>query len=145
MARPLFAVALVGCGLGLGLSGCGGSAVQPGDPSTIARPAADPAPCEDASTNAVKFLDKGMPGDRVKAVMTERCTTDKWPVETRKCLLTASSLGELDSCAKSLTPDQEAAFKGDLAKLGPGATTVGTPPPSTPPSSIPPPAGSMPK
>ncbi len=136
---------------GLTISGCGGSSTAPvaTDPSNVAKPAADPAPCEDASTNAVKFLDKDMPADKVKAVMTRHCTTDKWAVETRTCLLTAKSIEELDACAKHLTPDQEAAFKGDLQKLDPGAGSgsVGTPSPpqNTPPSNIPPPAGSMPK
>ena len=134
----------------LAATGCGGTHPPLAtDPSTVAMPAADPAPCEDASTNAVKFLDKDMPADKVKAVMSQHCNADKWAVETRKCLLTAKSIEELDGCARSLTPDQQAAFKGDLEKLDPGggSGSVGTPPPpqNTPPSNIPPPAGSMPK
>ncbi|CAN5115867.1 hypothetical protein BH11MYX1_BH11MYX1_30430 [soil metagenome] len=142
MQRLLLSVALVACG---------GGSTAPTAPSNVAQPAADPAPCEDASTNAVKFLDKDMPADKVKGVMMQHCTGDKWSVDTRKCLLTAKSLEELDGCAKQLTPEQQAGFKGDLGKLDPGTSvgsgSVGTPAPpqNTPPSQIPPPAGSMPK
>ena len=136
--------------LGLAVSGCGGTTAPPAtDPSNVAKPAADPAPCEDASANAVKFLDKDMPTDKVKAVMTRHCNADKWAVDTRKCLLTAKSIEELDGCAKRLTPDQGSAFKTELEELGPGAGSgsVGTSPApqNTPPSQIPPPAGSMPR
>jgi hypothetical protein len=135
--------------LAVALVACGGPSTPPSDLSNVAKPAADPAPCEDAIANAGTFLDTARPADKVKGVMMQHCTADKWSVEARRCLLTAKSREELGGCAKSFTPEQDAGVKGDLEKLdASGAGSVGTPPSppqNTPPSNIPPPAGSMPK
>ncbi len=130
--------------LAVALAACGGSSTPPADPTTVAKPAADPAPCEDAAANAVTFLAKEMPADKVKVVMVKHCTADAWTVDTRKCLLTAKSIEELDACSKAFTPEQQSAFKQELETLDPGAAAPATPPANTPPSNIPPAAGSMP-
>ncbi len=126
------------------LAACGGSSTPPTDPSAVAKPAADPAPCEDAAANAVTFLSKDAPADKVKVVITKHCTAEAWTVDTRKCLLTAKSVEEIEACAKSFTPEQQTALRHDVETLDAGSGAPATPPANTPPSNIPPPAGSMP-
>lgn len=135
------------------LIACGGSSAPPAD-HAVAQPAADPAPCADASANAIKFLDKDEApiADKVGAVMTQRCNEDKWSVDLRKCLVTAKSQQELDPCEKFFAGNQLQLFKADLEKLDPanGASAAPTNPPPPPPSAgqappVPPAANTIPQ
>ncbi|MFT3697970.1 MAG: hypothetical protein QM831_32820 [Kofleriaceae bacterium] len=137
--RSLIFATLVACG--------GGSS---GEVHDVAQPAADPAPCADASANAVKFLgkDEAPYADKIAGVMKKRCDEDKWSVDLRKCLLTAKSEQDLDPCEKFFAGSQMQLFKADLEKIDPG-NQQGTAPPPPPPSSaapppVPPAANTMP-
>jgi len=67
--------------------------------------------CEAAISKAVAKLPAGMNptatgvSDRLKAVLTARCTEDKWPAEVIACYEGASSMPAMKACREKLSPE----------------------------------------
>ncbi len=102
----------------LALAACGGTGPAPAAPSPAPAPVA--ASCDAAATNATKFVEAGMPADKIRIAMAKHCGTDAWSAELRACLAAAKTMAELDPCSKLFTPDQEKAFDAELRTLAGG-------------------------
>ena len=114
----------------------------PAEPTVAAVPAADPAPCADVATQAVKL----MPGsDQAKPVIERHCISDAWSVELRKCVLLAKTQEELEPCHQQFAGAQFDNLQRDLDahKTDTAAAPPATPQPAAP--DVPPAANTMPK
>lgn len=119
-------------------------APQPAQPTVAAVPAADPAPCPDVATQAVKLM---AGADQAKPVIERHCIADAWSVELRKCILLAQTQAELDPCQQKFAGTQLASLQHDIEANkvpDPAAATPATPP-APAPAAVPPPANTMPK
>jgi len=110
-------------------------------------PAADPAPCPDVATQAIKL----MPGaDAAKPVIERHCVDDRWSLALRKCVLLAKSQQELEPCHKEFAGTQFASLQHDLDahKTTDVTSTAPAVPPAAPTPAtpdVPPAANTMPK
>jgi hypothetical protein len=133
--RSLLFVVLVACG----------SSPPPKPSVDPAVPAADPAPCTEVAANVVKFIDPGMPTDKVGELIVRHCRDDKWSVDLRKCIVTGKTEKDLDPCEKDFVGTQIEDFKRDLEKLEPPHRDEAAPPVPPGGSDVPPAANPMPK
>lgn len=119
----------------------------------------DAPSCADAISKAVGAMPGGPGGDEVKtklqAVMTTRCTEDKWSAEVIKCYATeVKDMASMKACRSKLTQEQQDKAMNDIRSVMMGAMGgagggpmhgAGDSPPPMPPDGSgmqPPPAGS---
>jgi len=121
---------------------CGSTPAKPTVDPAVA--AGDPAPCAAVAANIVKFIDPGMPNDKVSELIVRHCTDDKWSVELRKCIVSGKTEKDLDPCEHDFVGTQIEDFKRDLEKLEPPHNAQPPPVPATG-SDVPPAANPMPK
>jgi hypothetical protein len=91
---------------------CGGTT------STVAQPPADPAPCADVATHELKVMSIGFLGDQktgeMRLKIQARCHDDSWPLDARRCVLTATGFDDMTACHDKLSSTQRTALQHDL-------------------------------
>lgn len=121
------------------LAGCGGAAANSDGTARApqAQPAADPAPCGEVAANELKimsiaFLGAAKTGALAGKIET-RCRDDLWPVDVRRCVVTATGFDEMSACHEQLTPAQQSAYRREIEPAGddhvPGEPPQPPPPP----------------
>ncbi len=94
------------------LVACGGTT------STVAQPPADPVPCADVAAHELKIMSIGFLGDQKTGAMRlkiqARCHDDAWPLEARRCVLTATAFDEMTACHDKLSSTQRTALQHEM-------------------------------
>lgn len=108
-----------------------------GTTGTVAQAPADPAPCEDVATHELKVMSIGFLGDQktgeMKLKIQARCRDDSWPLDARRCVLTATGFDDMTACHDKLSSTQRTALQHDLR----GSNEPDIPDqPSTPPPEL---------
>ncbi len=134
MMKILFAAAVV-------IGGCGKK--SDGD-----KAASGPS-CADAVTKAVGAMPAGPNGggvqDKLKEIMTTRCTEDKWPAEVVSCYATSvTDMKSMKKCREMLPQEQQQKLMGEIRTVMMGAAGAGGGPmhDTSAPSEPPPATGS---
>jgi hypothetical protein len=91
------------CALAL-IAACGGSGA-----TTVAQPAADPAPCREVAAHELAVISFLPPATRLE--IESRCRDDQWSVDARRCIVTATGFDEMSACYDKLTAAQRAAYQ----------------------------------
>lgn len=86
------------------IAACGGSGA-----TTVAQPAADPAPC--AAVAARELVVMGFLPPAIKLAIESRCRDDQWSVDARRCIVTATGFDEMSACYDKLTSAQRTAYQ----------------------------------
>jgi hypothetical protein len=94
---------------------------QPVQSSNMAKPDADPAPCDVVTKHMVKLSPVTDPQVFVE-ILERHCRTDLWSLEARRCYLTSNSFEEAVPCETKLSSAQFKALKDEVEKRG--ATVV---------------------
>jgi hypothetical protein len=101
------------------LCACG---APPPPPAAPAAPARDS--CEALADHVISLMSAAqkVPSEQLdpfRAVLTRRCSEDRWSEPARRCLLGITSLAAGDTCQQDLTPAQQQALARDgQAALG---------------------------
>jgi hypothetical protein len=86
--------------------------------STVAQPPADPAPCADVATHELAVMNVGFLGDQKTGAMRlkiqARCHDDSWPLDARRCVLTATGFDDMTACHDKLSSTQRTALQHEL-------------------------------
>jgi hypothetical protein len=111
------------------IAACSGSAAPVADP---AQPAGDPAPCSAVAAHELAVMSFLPPAraSEIKLAIEARCRDDVWPVDARRCIVTASGFDDMSACYDKLTPTQRTAFEHVLR--GSDDVPDTTPPPAQP-------------
>jgi hypothetical protein len=83
--------------------GSGATSVDP------ARPATDPAPCSEVAAHELVVM--GFLPPATKLAIESHCRDDRWSVDARRCIVTATGFDEMSACYDKLTSGQRTAFQ----------------------------------
>lgn len=93
--------------------------------------------CAEAITKAVNSLgggsETGGVKDKLQAILTPRCTEDKWPAEVIQCYASAAGMQGMSACRQKLPPEQATRIITEIRGVMAGAAGAmgggGMPPP----------------
>jgi len=77
--------------------------------TTVAQPAADPAPCSEVAARELAVM--GFLPVATKLAIESHCHDDQWSVDARRCIVTATGFDEMSACYDKLTSAQRIAFQ----------------------------------
>jgi hypothetical protein len=97
------------------IAACGSGAVPPSEP---AQPAADSAPCHEVAAHELTVMNIGfLPAaktDAMRVAIETHCHDDRWTLDARRCVVTATGFDDMSACLDKLTPAQRTAYQREL-------------------------------
>lgn len=96
------------------LAACGGAPAT----TTVAQAPADPAPCAEVAHHELDVMNLAFLGDqktgKMRLEIQARCHDDSWPLDARRCVMTATSFDDMTACHDKLSAAQRTALQHEL-------------------------------